>query len=244
MRVAVVSDIHANLSALNAVIADLRSTTPDLVVHGGDLVGGGPRPAAVIDRIREMHWPGVHGDTDEMLWAPHRLSETMQAPHLQEIRDLLLSYTIPATLEAIGAERLAWLRALPLQSSHHDLTVVHASPGDAWRVVPAHASDHDLERIFGILPSARSVYGHIHVPFVRRLATITVVNTGAVSQSFDGDTRAAYALLTEGQIEIRRVEYDIEQEIRLLLASDDPFARSTASTLRTGRYVPVSATSS
>jgi predicted phosphodiesterase len=67
MRVAVLSDIHANLTALDAVIADLRTTAPDLVVHGGDLMAGGPRPAEVIDRIREMNWPGVYGNTDEAL---------------------------------------------------------------------------------------------------------------------------------------------------------------------------------
>jgi protein phosphatase len=55
MRIAVVSDIHANLTALEAVIADLRKTGADLIVHGGDLMGGGPRPAEVIDRIRDMN---------------------------------------------------------------------------------------------------------------------------------------------------------------------------------------------
>jgi predicted phosphodiesterase len=76
MRIAVVSDIHANLSALEAVVSDLRKTGVDLVVHGGDLMSGGPRPAEVIDRIRELTWPGVHGNTDEMLWMPQRVSET------------------------------------------------------------------------------------------------------------------------------------------------------------------------
>ena len=64
-----------------------------------------------------------------------------------------------------------------------------------------------------------------------------------MSQSFDGDPRAADALLEDDRIEIRRVEYDIDEEIRLLFRSDDPFAQSTAETLRTGQYVPVSATS-
>src|SRR5215470_16026288 len=99
MRVAVLSDIHANLTALDAVIADLRTTAPDLVVHGGDLMAGGPRPAEVIDRIRELNWPGVLGNTDEMLWMPHRLTETLHAPHLHRLRDLVLSDTIPRTLE-------------------------------------------------------------------------------------------------------------------------------------------------
>ncbi len=114
MRIAVVSDIHANLTALDAVIADVRKTGADLVACGGDLMSGGPRPAEVIDRVREMNWPGVYGNTDEMLWMPHRVSET-QAPQLHRIRDLVLTHTIPAILNAIGDERLAWLRALPRQ---------------------------------------------------------------------------------------------------------------------------------
>jgi putative phosphoesterase len=240
MRIAVVTDIHANLTALEAVIADLQTIGADMVVHGGDLMAGGPRPAEVIDRVREMKWPGVYGNADEMLWNPDRVSETLQAPHLHQIRDLVLSYTIPTTLQKIGGERLAWLRALPLRWSGHDLTVVHAGPDDAWRITPAKAADDELERVYGGLGSNVVVYGHIHEPFVRRLGRLTVANAGAVSMSFDGDARASYALVDGEQVEIRRVAYDVEQEIRLLSGSDDPFAESTIATLRQGRYVAVS----
>jgi putative phosphoesterase len=243
MRVAVVSDTHANVTALDAVIADLRTTRPDLVIHGGDLMSGGPRPAEVIDRIRELNWPGVYGNSDEMLWRPHRVSEVLHSPHLHRIRDLILAYTIPATLSAIGPERLAWLQGLPLRWSGGDLCVVHAGPDDVNQVTSPSDSDDKLERVFRVLDSKRVVYGHLHVPFVRRLSTFTLVNSGAVSQSFDGDTRAAYALLDDHRIEIRRVEYDVEREIRLLLQSDDPFAQSTAETLRTGKYVPIASAS-
>lgn len=239
MRIAVVSDIHANLTALDAVIADLRASGADLVVHGGDLMAGGPRPAEVIDRVREMNWPGVYGNTDEMLWMPHRVSETLQAPHLHRIRDAVLTYTIPNTLRAIGDERLAWLRALPRRWSDADLSVVHAGPDDAWPITPAHASDEELERVYGPLGSKRVVYGHIHQPYIRRLSAFTVANSGAVSLSYDGDARAAYALVDGDRIEIRRVAYDLEEEIRRLSRTDDPFAASTAETLRTGRYVPI-----
>jgi len=98
--------------------------------------------------------------------------------------------------------------------------------------------------IYGVLGSRRVIYGHIHMPFVRRMATRTVANSGAVSQSFDGDRRAAYALLDGDTVEIRRVEYDVEEEVRLLSHSDDPFATSTIETLRTGRYSPLRATGS
>lgn len=68
MRIAIVSDIHGNLTALDAVLADLRSVAPDMVLHGGDLAHGGGRPAEVVDRIRELGWEGICGNTDEMLW--------------------------------------------------------------------------------------------------------------------------------------------------------------------------------
>lgn len=71
-----------------------------------------------------------------------------------------------------------------------------------------------------------------------------MVNSGAVSLSFDGDPRATYALIDDDRVEIRRVEYDVEEEIRLLVRSDDPFALSTAKTLRTGKYVPLPANAS
>jgi putative phosphoesterase len=241
MRIAVVSDIHANLSALEAVIADLRKTGADLVVHGGDLMSGGPRPAEVVDRVREMSWPGVYGNTDEMLWMPHRVSETLSAPHLQRIRDLVLKHTIPTTLSAIGEERLAWLRALPRRWSEGDVSVIHAVPDDVWPAVPPGASDDELDRIYGTLSAQFVVYGHIHIPFVRHLTAFTVANSGAVSLPYDGDPRASYALIDGEDVEIRRVEYDVEEEIRLLLRTDDPFAKSTAETLKTGKYVPVRA---
>ena len=116
MRIAVVSDIHGNLTALEAVIADVDRVGADLVVHGGDLVGSGPRPADMIDRIRELHWPGVCGTTDQMLWMPDRVSTFLRAPNLQRIKALLLSHTIPETLAQIGDDRLGWLKTLPLRS--------------------------------------------------------------------------------------------------------------------------------
>jgi len=247
MRIAVVTDVHGNLTALEAVVADLRTVGADLVVHGGDLICGGPRSAEVIDRVRELQWPGVYGNVEEMCWAPHLVSETLQAPALHRIRDLVLSHTIPRTLEEIGDERLAWLKRLPLRWTNGDVAVVHAGPDDPWRFTPPTATDDDLERVYGVLEAQVVVFGHIHVPFVRRLsrsgvasaqaAALTIANAGAVGQSFDGDTRASYAVVDGQDVEIRRVAYDRDQEIRLLRSSDDPFASSTIETLRTGRYV-------
>ena len=64
MRVALVSDVHGNLTALEAVVADIGRRGVDMTVHGGDLALMGPRPAEVVDRVRELGWPGVVGNTD------------------------------------------------------------------------------------------------------------------------------------------------------------------------------------
>ena len=117
---------------------------------------------------------------------------------------------------------------------------MHAVPDDVWPIVPATASDEELTRIYGALESRLVIYGHIHLPFVRRMDALIVANSGAVSLSFDGDPRASYALVDGDEVQIRRVEYDVDKEVRLLMAGDDPFATSTIETLRTGRYAPLS----
>ena len=70
MRIAIVSDIHGNLTALEAVVAELRDAAPDLILQGGDFADGGPGAAEVVDLVRDSGWPGVLGNTDEMLFSP------------------------------------------------------------------------------------------------------------------------------------------------------------------------------
>src|SRR5580692_5004647 len=115
LRIAIVSDIHGNRRAFQAVLADLRQIAPDLVVHGGDLAAGGAHPAEIIDQVRSLGWPGVCGNTDEMLWAPERLSEVAAAqPKLANIFAMVRE-TIAPTVASIGQERLQWLQSLPLR---------------------------------------------------------------------------------------------------------------------------------
>ena len=150
MRVAIVSDVHANLRAFEAVLADLRRVAPVVVVHGGDLVYGGTHPAEIIDQIRALGWPGVRGNTDEMLWRPELLAELeLKAPAKQGLRRVLFNDIAPATRELLGDNRVTWLRRLPMQWASHGIAVVHASPDDLWRAPLAHASDDDLLTVYG-----------------------------------------------------------------------------------------------
>jgi putative phosphoesterase len=238
MRVAIVSDIHGNRRAFQAVLADLRQVAPDLVVHGGDLAAGGAHPADIIDQLRALAWPGVCGNTDEMLWAPERLAEYAAAnpkiaPLLARVQE-----TIPPTLASIGEERLRWLEELPPRYSQPGFSLVHASPDNCWRAPMPNASDDELRSTYASLRAPIVVYGHIHVPYIRRLPGMTVANTGSVSQSYDGDRRASYLVIDGETITIRRVEYDVESEAEELLRSGLPHADWLARILLAGKYCP------
>jgi predicted phosphodiesterase len=235
MRIAVISDIHGNRTAFEAVLADLRQTSPDLILHGGDLADGGSSPVEIVDRIRDLGWPGVLGNTDEMLARPESLKEfAKQSPNLQPLW-AAIEEMAAATREALGVERLAWLRGLPLSQVHGPMALVHASPESPWRSPAPEASDAELESVYGPLGKPVAIYGHIHRSFIRRLSGMVVANTGSVSLSYDGDRRAAYLLLDESEPEIRRVEYDVNKELRALSSCGFPHSDWVAKILESGR---------
>jgi putative phosphoesterase len=227
MRIAVVSDIHGNLAALEAVLADLRKTSPDLILHGGDLAHGGSNPGEVLDCIRGLGWQGVLGNADEMLFAPETL--TAFASRLPQLQSMFAAIEEMAlwTREALGQERIGWLSGLPLTLTHSPLAVVHATGETTWRSPGPQSSDAELEMAYASLGQPVVAYGHIHCPFVRPIGALTVVNTGSVSLSYDGDPRASYLLLDEGAPTIRRVEYEVAREVAALRASGMPHAEWT-----------------
>ena len=240
MRLAIVSDIHGNLTALEAVIADLQGRAVDRVVHGGDLALTGAQPAEVIDRVRELGWPGIVGNTDELLWRPEEhAAQEQRAPKLAGLLRLLFAEYAPVTRELLGDDRIAWLRRLPSEHREDGVALVHASPGDLWRAPLPGAQDSELEATYGQRAAEIAVYGHIHLPYMRRLPGLTVANSGSVGSPFDGDPRASYLLVDSGGVQIIRVEYDVEREAGLLLASGYPDAPRIAETRRQGRFVPV-----
>lgn len=226
MKLAIVSDIHGNLAALDAVLADLDQVRPDRVVHGGDLVLNGPRPSECLALIRGRGWEGIRGNTDQVLWD----SASHPVP--------------PAVVESVGWARerladddLAWLRAQPLDWRDGDaVALVHAVPGDVWGVVPAGAPGQQLRETYGPLGARLAVYCHIHVPFVRAVGDdLTVANTGSVGLPFDGDPRAAYLLVEDGAASTRRVPYDLERASHDLRASGHPAAAGLERSYREAR---------
>jgi putative phosphoesterase len=239
MRVAIIADIHGNLTALDAVLADLRQQTPDVVYHGGDLAFGGCNPSEIIDCIAQAGWKGVLGNTDEMLWdSSARPALEVAAPKLKSLFKVLFDSAGPATCRMIGETRLAWLRVLPKELRYENLALMHASPGNLWRAPTDTAEDAELQNTYAPLNAEIVVYCHIHRPFIRKVGSMTVCNTGSVGAPYDGDPRASYLMIDNGKPAIRRVAYDVEKEVGRLLASDYPYKEWIAEMRRKGSYVP------
>jgi predicted phosphodiesterase len=234
MRVAIVSDIHGNLGAFNAVLADIDRNAPDLVLHGGDLADGGSSPIEIVDQIRDLGWQGVIGNGDQMLVRPESLeafaAESSAPPALWTfVREMAES-----TRSILGPGRLSWVYRLPMAIIQNDFAIVHATPESCWIAPPENTSDEELTPIYGPLGRPIVIFGHTHVPLIRKLSgnPKLLINTGSVGLSYDGDPRASYLLLDGNVARIRRIEYDVEKELRALSACALPHADWTARMLR------------
>jgi diadenosine tetraphosphatase ApaH/serine/threonine PP2A family protein phosphatase len=171
-----------------------------------------------------------------MLFRPESLTEfASRLPQLQSMWAAIAEMA-EADREALGEERLGWLRGLPRVQIHGPMSLVHASPDDLWRAPAPEASDGELGSVYSPLGQPIAIYAHIHQSYVRSLSVpgaseLTVVNTGSVSLSYDGDRRAAYLLLDDSQPAIRRVEYDVAKEIKALSTCTLPHANWVAKML-------------
>jgi diadenosine tetraphosphatase ApaH/serine/threonine PP2A family protein phosphatase len=203
------------------------------------LADGGASPAEIVDRIRDLGWPGVVGNTDEMLFQPESLKAfALQSPKLQPMFTAIEEMAA-ATRKALGEERLAWLKALPRQHIHAPMALVHASPESAWRAPAPEASGAEVKKTYAPLGQPIAIYGHIHCSYIRTISEtdppMIVANTGSVSLSYDGDRRAAYLLLENSKPSIRRVDYDINQELKALSVCGFPHADWIAKILESAR---------
>jgi diadenosine tetraphosphatase ApaH/serine/threonine PP2A family protein phosphatase len=207
-----------------------------VVLHGGDLAGPGAGPVEVVDKICDLGWRGVAGNTDELLFRPDSLAE-FAAQSSSGFASLFtaIEETAAATRTLLGEERLAWLRNLPRLEQRDSIALVHARPGDLWRAPAADASDADLESIYAPLVHDVVVYGHIHTPYARSIGGRTIANSGSVGLPYDGDRRASYLVLDDGKPTIRRVEYELKKELQALAGCGLPHADWIARSLRSAR---------
>lgn len=219
MRVALLTDIHSNLQALDAVLADARALGFDAVWQMGDVVGYGPDPDAVIARLHELGATGVLGNHDAAAIGRLPLSDFNQ----------LAADANRWTAEVLSDDSRQYLAALPSVRHEGAFTLVHGSLRDpVWEYL----STHDAARAhFALQETPWSIVGHTHVPLVAEESSERAIeaespahdqvvplngrklfiNPGGVGQPRDGDPRACYALLdtVAETVTFRRVEYDI-----------------------------------
>lgn len=236
MKLLIVSDTHANPWALDAVLNDAGSV--DHVLFAGDAVNYGPDPRSVIARLRELGAIGVCGNHDHAVaWSTDPRASAAKQPIALAMRDW--------TRGQVDAADVAWLARLPLHLTVKidatSFALYHATPRDAmfdYSLVPT-VGDAYLGEIVGGVDADVLVVGHTHLPFVRQSERVRVVNPGSVGQPLDGDPRASYALWQDGEINLRRVAYDVDSAAAATERVDLPaeMRGSLIETLRRGRVI-------
>jgi putative phosphoesterase len=214
-RTAILTDIHANLPALEAALARVDELGIERVYCGGDLVGYGPHPNEVCALIAERGIPTIYGNYD---YAIGRDLEdcgcAYVTPHDREIGQLSVDWTLANT----GAEAKAFMRELPFDLrfavGRTDVHLVHGSP----RKVNEYLFEDKPASLYERLAAAESadvlVFGHTHKPWLRSHGGVLFVNCGSVGKPKDGDPRAGFAVLDaragDVSVTIERVAYDAE----------------------------------
>jgi putative phosphoesterase len=227
-RVAVISDIHSNVPALESVLVDISERGLGLCYCLGDLVGYGTFPNEVIQTIRQQDIPTVMGNYDQGVG--------------NSSDECGCAYRDPVA-EALGKRSIAWSNAhtsqankgflrelpsqIPLQLGGLHVNLVHGSPRRINEYLFEDRPDKSLERLLDLVESDVMVCGHTHLPYHRVLPSGRhVVNAGSVGKPKDGDPRACYAVLEAdgGQlgVEFVRVPYDIERVTRAIESSAMP----------------------
>jgi predicted phosphodiesterase len=245
-RFIVLSDVHGNSVALDAVRKALRGEKPDFVAVAGDHVLNGPDPAGTVDLLREMESGGatiVSGNTDI---AVADFDYSAAFPWLTDgVPDTFRAAAEWAN-DALGDDRVAWLRRLPaerrLRADDGTMVVIcHASPGSQ-----TNGFDQALDPSVTIERVSRTdarviACGHTHLPEIRDLGWKLIVNDGSAGYVFDGEPTASWARIDiadgEVQAEIRRTEFDVLSVANAISSRGLPGDVYRAATVRTGKLV-------
>lgn len=255
MKIAVFGDIHANLPALEAVLADIETQRPDLICCLGDLVGYAPWPNEVTDAIRHRRIPTIAGNYDEGVG--HASDDCGCAYRTDEERRLG-ALSIAFTNGAVTPATRGYLRTLPrhlaldlgTDSRRFRVLLVHCSPRKINEYLFEERPDRSFLRLIEDAAADVMVFGHTHKPFYKQLPSEHdgqpvlrhAVNAGSVGKPKDGDPRACYVLLEFAddprpadpdavKVVFRRVPYDVERAAHAV--EDSPLPNEYALALRT-----------
>lgn len=252
MRYALLSDIHGNLPALRAVLADIPRHDIDAIHHLGDLVGYAPWPNEVIATLRDAGISGVSGNYDTTVAMGYKHCGCRStSTHEEELAHQSFTWTLAHTTPA--SKR--FLAGLPFRldirpSGGHiagrTIHLLHGNQALNTVYVTEDRSDDFLTKMAASMGASEGdviCFGHTHKPWHRVVEGIHFVNTGSVGRPKDGDPRACYAMLLVNEsgiaVVFERVEYDVEEAARAIVASELP--DEFADFLRTGGRVRVPA---
>ena len=217
---ALLYDVHGNLPALEAVITDAQAAGADRWVLGGDYALFGGWPVETVARLGELEpatW--IRGNGERWTADPGAAPDNPVVPG-----------AIAAAREALGDQLVTDLGGLPAEATYEGALICHGSPPSDVRSFWPSPGDDEEELLDGV-EAPRVVFGHTHLPF-RRISTtggVELVNPGSVGMPFDGDTRAAYALIhPDRSVEHRRVQYDHAASAARLRETGRPWAETVA----------------
>ena len=206
MRIAALYDIHGNLPALEAVLADVRAAGVDRIVIGGDLLPG-PMPRECMDLVLALEIP-----TDFIIGNGDR--ETMAAKHgnMSSLVPASFHETMEWTAAQLNSADEEQIHAWPLTRRQHivglgDVLFCHATPRNDTEIFTSATSDEKLRPLLDPLGVQVAVCGHVHMQFDRMVGSTRVMNAGSVGMPFDAP--GAYWLLLDSRPELRRTEYDL-----------------------------------
>jgi putative phosphoesterase len=193
MRLAVISDIHSNFSALEAVIIDLQAQSPDIIVVAGDFINRGPQPRQVWEALCETGWPILRGNHEDYVIAQYEEfgpEHPLANPLWQPAR------WTSQQLGPIGAELEALPLSLELEAPDGSaVTILHGTARRNNEGIFAQTPDEDMPELIGENPAPLFCCGHTHAPLIRHYGQTLIVNCGSVGLPFNGDPRAQYALI-------------------------------------------------
>jgi predicted phosphodiesterase len=240
MRYALISDVHANRPALEAVLADIKLRgASDVAYHLGDLVGYAPWPNETVDLVRERGIPGVAGNYDSTTATDYKHCGCRYEDSRQEE---LSHISYEWTQKHVSPDTKQYLASLPFRIDLRPLgghlsgptvTLVHGNATLNTVYVTEDRTDAFLEKMaqaVGARASDVICFGHTHKPWHRMVGGVQFINTGSVGRPKDGDWRAGYVLLdvdsssgtTVITPEFIRVEYDVDRTARAIRESDLP----------------------
>ncbi|HKP52196.1 MAG TPA: metallophosphoesterase family protein [Chloroflexia bacterium] len=241
MKVAIISDMHGNCFALDAVLADLERHPSDAIVCLGDAVQGGAQPAETIARLRDLDCPIVMGNADAWLLTSEETGREETTQRMLEIREWSLSQ--------LSAENRAFIASfqptVEMLLGEYKLLCFHGSPASFDVIILPETPEEEFQRYLGEHQPAIMTGGHTHLQFVRRLGNTFFFNPGSVGfaynrhqpeEGFKADPWAEYAILSseDGRIslEFRRVPFAVDALVSIILSSGRPYADAMAAQYR------------